>query len=67
MAEYDALAGNWSCLWTYKSICTTSIAAAVALKNSGAIDEAGGTFVVVVGCPAEERRSKKSSGRERRI
>lgn len=57
MAEYDALPEiGHAC--GHNLICTTSIAAAVALKDSGAIDNAGGT-VVVVGCPAEERGGAK--------
>ena len=57
MAEYDALPEiGHAC--GHNLICTTSIAAAIALKESGAIEETGGS-IVVVGCPAEERGGAK--------
>ena len=57
MAEYDALPKiGHAC--GHNLICTSSIGAAVAVKDSGLLDRVEGT-VYVVGCPAEEHGGAK--------
>lgn len=57
MAEYDALPEiGHAC--GHNLIGTASITAAVAIKNTGLLDEVEGT-VFVVGCPAEEHGGAK--------